>query len=161
MIKAGCGVNALSGYIAISLPMLRLTPDAYLPYSSRNHWRHGAHATARSAARWCVNTPTLHRRTFAHFFRPALHVLITARIQNSAASYTPPNTTLPNHGQIAISAMVNSSPVTNLSCAVAYPARRAGVIGFMVKRLMAYLLSTGVEAAHETDLRFCLCEKSR
>ena len=30
-----------------------ITPDAYLPYSSRNHWRHGAHATARSAARWC------------------------------------------------------------------------------------------------------------
>ena len=27
--------------------------DAYLPYSSRNHWRHGAHATAHSAVRWC------------------------------------------------------------------------------------------------------------
>ncbi len=26
MIKAGCGVNALSGYIAISLPMLRDLP---------------------------------------------------------------------------------------------------------------------------------------
>ena len=50
---AGCGVNALSGLDGLLRRTPTLTPDAYLPYSSRNHWRHGAHATAHSAVRWC------------------------------------------------------------------------------------------------------------
>lgn len=48
-------LRKVSEKIGLQLPYgtMTLTPDAYLLYLSQNHWRHGAHATARSAARWC------------------------------------------------------------------------------------------------------------
>ncbi len=97
--------------------------DAYLPYSSQNHWRHGAHATApfRICARWSVNnTPTFFAFTAGRsptLRSPSVARAYNAQIsRNSAASYMPPNTTLPNHGQI-VPQWLYSSPATNLCCA--------------------------------------------
>ncbi len=55
-----------------------------------------------------------------------LYVFITSRIQKLCGIIHAANTTLPNHGQIAISAMVYSSPQQTYAAPVAYPARRAG-----------------------------------
>ncbi len=59
-------------------------------------------------------------------------MLITARIKKLCGTYTPPNTTLPNHGQIAISAMCTHRPQQTYAAPVAYPARREA-LGFHSK----------------------------
>ncbi len=61
------------------------------------------------------HSPALNGRASADFFRPACQVFIFVRLQERARVVVeaPFNMPLPYHGQIAISAIVYSSPAMN------------------------------------------------
>ncbi len=63
VLDSGCGVNALSGLHWsgwLAATTLTITPDAYLPYSSRNHWRQAfMQLLVQRSVDAVNNTPTL------------------------------------------------------------------------------------------------------